>query len=447
MIEFDIDINQKTPYLLLLESLVNQSNALKTIHNHKTWCLSALTYALHLNDCLVLFEDLKNRWARELPFGEAWDVDFREWKSEIWTAANNIQSEVTKEWKSLCDNDYKRFIELSQQVAEGEISITPLVEFVENKETSIQKIITDAGRKLSELFSEIENSSIHNDDSLFLAFYDECIETYKELNKENLYMVNTRGNRQTFEAWEASKTKPKRPDAIKKLMESIVKDMNDYKSLSGVWSDCYDAEKNEIDGESIARNLFIYRREIIGNNSVSYQDSMDKLFYTVTMLEFLNERFKELTSSSEQPLTKEQLEQRRKQNNKVFCEKVNEKDISFDKLIKFFREYGVDTITYKYEWMAIYLFAQKKGLLQEFQLAEFAEQMNKPEWFGYVVDRRRCTADAMGDYNFLSSADKNKWDDNALIPNGSKASKTGRNRIINKYNNLDDNYKIESICR
>ena len=179
MIEFDIDINQKTPYLLLLESLVNQSQALRTIHNPKTWCLSTLTYALHLNDCLVLFEDLKNRWARELPFDEAWDVDFREWKIEIWSAANNTKSEVAKEWKSLCDNDYKRFIELSQQVAEGEITITPLVEFVENKETSIQQIIKDAGRKLSELFKEIEYASTHYEDSLLLAVYDECMDTYK----------------------------------------------------------------------------------------------------------------------------------------------------------------------------------------------------------------------------------------------------------------------------
>ena len=445
MIEFDIDINQKTPYLLLLESLVNQSKALKTIHNHKTWCLSALTYALHLNDCLVLFEDLKNRWARELPFGEAWDVDFREWKSEIWTAANNIQSEVTKEWKSLCDNDYKRFIELSQQVAEGEISITPLVEFVENKETSIQKIITDAGRKLSKLFGEIENASIYNDDSLFLAFYDEWIETYKELNKENLYMVNTRGNRQTFEAWEASKTKPKRPGAIKKLMESIVKDMNDYKSLSGVWSDCYDAEKNEIDGESIARNLFINRREIIGNNSVSYRDSMDKLFYTVTMLEFLDERLKELTSSIGQPLSEEQLEQERKQSNMVFHEKVNGKDINFGKLIAYIRKYGVDNITYRYEWVAIYLFAQDHGLLQECKLTAFADQMNKPEWFGYVVDRRQCTADAMGDYNFLSTTDKKRWTDKAVIPAGTKASRQGIIRVINKYNNLDIYFNLNNI--
>ena len=447
MIEFDIDINQKTPYLLLLESLVNQSKALKTIHNPKTWCLSALTYALHLNDCLVLFEDLKNRWARELPFGEAWDVDFREWKSDIWTAVINTKSEVAKEWKSLCDNDYKRFIELSQQVAEGEITITPLVSFVENKETSIQQIITDAGRKLSELFSEIENASTHNDDSLFLAFYDDCIETYKELNKENLYMVKTRENIQTFAAWEASKTKPKRPDAIKKMMESIVKDMNGYKSLSDVWSDCYDTDNKTIDGESIARNLFIYRREIIGNNAVSYRDSMDKLFYTVTMLEFLNERLKEFTSSGDQPLTEEQLEQKRKQSNKVFREKVNGKDIHFGKLIAFLREHGVDTITFKYEWMAIYLFAKNHNLLQESQLAVFEEQMNMPEWFGFVVDRRKCSADALGDYYFLATEDKNNWDNDGIIPVSSKASKRGCKYITNRYNDLDINFSEDAICR
>lgn len=446
MIEFDIDIKNNTPYLNLLESLVNQSKALRTIHNHKTWCLSALTYALHLNDCLVLFEDLKNRWARELPFGEAWDVDFREWKTEIWSAANNTKSEVAKDWKSLCDNDYKRFIELSQQVAEGEITIMPLVEFVENKETSIQQIIKDAGGKLSELFSEIEHASTHYDDSLFLTFYDECIDTYKEMNKDNLYMVKIRGDRQTYEAWEASKTLAKRPLSIQNLMDNIAKDMNSYKSLSDVWSDCYDTDSKTIDGESIARNLFIYRREIIGNNAVSYRDSMDKLFYTVTMLEFLNERLKELTSSGDQPLTEEQLEQKRKQSNKVFREKINDKDINFGRLIAFFREYVVDTITYKYEWMAIYLFAKNHNLLKEYQLAAFEEQMNMPEWFGSVVDRRNCSADALGDYNFLTNVDKNKLLDDSIIPDGSKASITGRNRIINKYNNLDINFCKEDIC-
>lgn len=448
MIEFDIDINQKTPYLLLLESLVNQSKALKTIHNPKTWCLSALTYALHLNDCLVLFEDLKNRWARELPFDEAWDVDFREWKIEIWSAANNNKSEVAKEWKSLCDNDYKRFIELSQQVAEGEITITPLVEFVENKETSIQQIIKDAGRRLSELFSEIEHASTHYEDSLFLAFYDGCIDTYKELNKNDLYMIKAKGYSKTsYEAWETSKTLAKRPLSIQKLIEAIVRDMDGYKSLSDVWGDCYDTNSKTIDGESIARNLFIFRKEIIGNKNVSYRDSMDKLFYTVTMLEFLNERLKELTSSGDQPLTEEQLEQKRKQSNKVFREKVNGKDIHFGKLIAFLREHGVDTITFKYEWMAIYLFAKNHNLLQESQLAAFEEQMNMPEWFGFVVDRRKCTADALGDYYFLATEDKNNWDNDGIIPVSSKASKRGCKYITNRYNDLDINFSEDAICR
>ena len=444
MIEFDIDIDQKTPYLLLLESLVNQSNALKTIHNHKTWCLSALTYALHLNDCLVLFEDLKNRWAKKLPFGEAWDVDFREWKSEIWTAANNIQSEVTKEWKSLCDNDYKRFIELSQQVADGEISITPLVEFVENKETSIQKIITDAGWKLSELFREIEDDSTHYNDLLFLTFYDECIETYKELNKENLYMVNAR-NRQTYEAWEASKTLAKRPSSIEKLMESIVKDMNAYKTLTEVWTDCYDAKSKKIDGESIARNLFINRREIIGNRSVNYQNSMDKLFYTVTMLEFLDERLKELTSSSEHKLTEEELEQHIKESNTVFIEKIDDKEINFVKLKAFIEQHAVRSITYKYEWFAAYLFAYRKNLLEKKTLRDFAEQMGKNEWFAHIAERRQCSCDAMGDYNYLITTPENDWEKESSRPQGSKASDGGLRRISRIYNNLCNEFKVEDI--
>ena len=444
MINFDIDKDKKTPYLILLESLVDQSNALKTIHNHKTWCLSALTYALHLNDCLVLFEDLRDRWSRELPFGEAWDVDFDDWVTKIWSAANNIQSEV-KQWKSLCDNDYRRFIELSQQVADGVITITPLVEFVENKETSIQNIITDAARKLSDLFYKIEHDRQHYVGSLYLSFYDECIETYTEINKKNLHMVYLKTYSQPYDAWEASKTEAKRPAAIKKLMEGIVKQMDAYKSLEEVWNDCYDPQSNEIEGESIARNLFINRRVIIGNTSIDYRDTLDKLFYTVTMLEFLKERLKKLTSSDVHAISVDEQEQKRQPSNNVFRETINGKYINFGKLIDFIREYAVDTITFKNEWMAIYLFAFKHNLLKVSQLNVFAEQMNKTEWFGYLVARRQCSADAMGDYNYLSTIDRNHWEDDSRIPTGCRATTIGLNRIIKKYNNLEINFSIEKI--
>ena len=86
-------------------------------------------------------------------------------------------------------------------------------------------------------------------------------------------------------------------------------------------------------------------------------------------------------------------------------------------------------------------------LLKESQLAAFEEQMNMPEWFGFVVDRRKCTADALGDYNFLATEDKNNWDNDSIIPHGSKASKIGCKHITNRYNDLDIIFSEDAICR
>ena len=86
-------------------------------------------------------------------------------------------------------------------------------------------------------------------------------------------------------------------------------------------------------------------------------------------------------------------------------------------------------------------------LLKESQLAAFEEQMNMPEWFGFVVDRRNCSADALGDYNFLATEDKNNWDNNSIIPHGSKASKIGCKHITNRYNDLDIIFSEDAICR
>ena len=211
MIDFNIDRTKDTSYLLLLKSLNQQSEALRTIHNPKTWCLSALTYALHLNDCLVLFEDLKRRWQRELPFAEAWDVDFRKWKSDIWTAVNNVQYNLDDSWKSLCDTDYARFIELSNKVADGKITIASLMFFLEGKESCIAKIIIDAGNRLSSLFVDIESTINNSSAELYQTFYDGCVESYKELHKDDLYIIRNKNYELPYDTWAASKTLKKTP--------------------------------------------------------------------------------------------------------------------------------------------------------------------------------------------------------------------------------------------
>lgn len=445
MIDFNIDIAQKSPHLDLLESLKQQSHALNTIHNPKTWCLSALTYALHLNDCLVLFEDLKNRWQQELPFAEAWDVDFRLWKTEIWSAANNIQSKASAEWKSLCDSDFAKFIELSNKVAEGEITIAPLMEFVEGKETSIGNIIVDAGRQLSSLFSDIEKSINYSCSELYQTFYDSCIESYRERNKETLYNIYTKTETQTYEAWVASKSPKKLRAAIEKLKENIVKEMREYKTLSELWNENYDEESKEIDTEGIARYIFINRTSLISSKQPTYQQSFDKLFYTVFMLEFLDERLEELGSSDEKPLTPDEIEANLRKSNDIFKPQIEGHDVCFTKLRKFLIDYAVSGISYKNEWYGIYLFAFTNNLLQESSLKNFEEQMNKPEWFGYLADRKKCSADSMGDYHFMIGLNENKWYENNIIPNASKATGTGLNRVLKKYGILKVEYKKEIV--
>ena len=59
MTTFDIDNTKKTKHREVLESLVEQAHALQAIHNPHTWRLSALTFALHLHDCQILFTQLK----------------------------------------------------------------------------------------------------------------------------------------------------------------------------------------------------------------------------------------------------------------------------------------------------------------------------------------------------------------------------------------------------
>ena len=92
MTTFDIDNTKKTKHLEVLESLVEQGHALRATHNPQTWRLSALTFALHINDCIILFSRLKDKWAERLPLSEAWDVDFTEWKTRIWSLVNNVSS-------------------------------------------------------------------------------------------------------------------------------------------------------------------------------------------------------------------------------------------------------------------------------------------------------------------------------------------------------------------
>ena len=308
MIDFEIDISKPTPYKEVLDSLREQSHALKTIHNPKTWCLSALTYALHLNDCMVLFNDLKQRWSQELPFAEAWDVNFRQWKNDIWSAVQNTNSQTQNNWKSLCDTDYAQFITLSHKFVEGEIPITPLLDFVQGKDSDIAKIIVDVGGQLSKLFTEIDNMLNQSNSILYNDFFSNCIVGYNHSHSVDLHNINLKSGSQPYDNWAASKTSRKLPTAIESLIKSIVKEISDNKTWGELWEECYSDGK--IDHEGIARHIFINRNDIIGNRQYAYKDSLDRLFYTVTMVEFLSQKLAELrgTATYVQPAQQSQSE-------------------------------------------------------------------------------------------------------------------------------------------
>ena len=126
MTTFDIN-NHPTQYREVLEGIKKQSEALRFIHNPNTWRLSTLSFSLHLNDSIILFNELKDRWNNELPFVEAWDVDFNFWVNELWNKIHHISSNFVT-WdeskiERLCDADYAIYMEKAQKCIEGEIPI------------------------------------------------------------------------------------------------------------------------------------------------------------------------------------------------------------------------------------------------------------------------------------------------------------------------------------
>jgi len=444
MIDFEIDIEKPTPYKEVLVSLIEQSHALQTIHNPKTWCLSALTYALHLNDCLVLFSDLKERWKQSLPFDEAWDVDLRQWRSDIWSAAINTDS-ATKQWESLCDTDYGRFLDLSRQFIEGEIPLTPLLDFVKGKNSNLSQIIQDVARKLIALFGEIEQMLVSCETDLFADFYDGCIEGYAETHSDNLYFINTKTDAQPYDTWKASKTAKALPAAIEKQIATEVKEISENKTWGELWEENYNLESREIDHEGIARYVFMNRSTIISNKQYPYKQSLDKLFYSISMVEYLSEQLKSLGPIASSVPTPEEIEKKLAHSNTVFKATIGTRDISFTKLHQFIKENCVDNLGFKYEWYGLYLFAYKNTLLQDTNLQNFAAQMNQAEWFGYLDDRKHCTADSMGDYNFILDLPESRWNESS-IPTGSKASKSGLNKVLRMYNNLAIEYNENRVC-
>ncbi|MCQ2295543.1 MAG: hypothetical protein MJZ67_07800 [Bacteroidales bacterium] len=290
-----------TIYKHVLVSLREQSHALRYMHNTKTWSLMAVAYALHLNDCLELFADRKNHWKEELPFEEAHDVDFSKWKSEVWNAANDTSNEKVMDWKSLCDVDYKHFIELSNKFVQGELPLTPLLDFLKDKQIGLSQIILDMAGQLSGILAEIDRVFWESDKDIYWRFFEQHKKAYCERYNNDVYVIFRNGrDRVSYDSWKASKTARRLPQAIESEQSRLVKEIskeNEGESSPWVnlWNDCYDAATKTIDNEGVARYLFHNRHEII-----QQEYDVDDLMYTIIMVEFLGEKLKELSTPTQQ---------------------------------------------------------------------------------------------------------------------------------------------------
>lgn len=207
-----------------------------------------------------------------------------------------------------------------------------------------------------------------------------------------------------------------------------------------MWEENY--EGGELDPEGAARYIFANRYELISSKQPTYQDSFDKLFYVVIILEFLKEQLALQTRDNN--ITSESKEEDYKRTNNILKTRINDKQIVFQKIADFLKQHAVDQITFKYEWFAVYLFLFNNNLLEENQYNLFAEQMNRTEWFGYLTERKKCSADSMGEYSFMLDYHEARWEPN-IIPNGSKASPKGLRAITRMYNNLKLEYNQSNM--
>lgn len=290
MTTFDIDNTQKTKYLEVLESLVEQAHALQVIHNPQTWRLSALTFALHIHDCIVLFGYLKEKWATRLPFSEAWDVDFTEWKSQIWSLVNNVSSFVEEteygEWKRLCEEDYHTFIEKAKECLLGELPLKDLNEFLSEKNTELKQVIIDSGQDLSSLFSETETMLYESDATLYERFYDDLVRISMSENG-NEYLIDNNGTPMPYARWKASKSKKRLPELILSKVKAASTNMHDTKFWQETWDECFNFENREIDKEGFARFVFQNRKSIIESKQYPCKNCLGRCFATLCLCEHL----------------------------------------------------------------------------------------------------------------------------------------------------------------
>lgn len=290
MTTFDIDNTQKTKYLEVLESLVEQGHSLRAIHSPQTWRLSALTFALHLHDSIILFGELKEKWSQRLPLSEAWDVDFTEWKSRIWSLVNNVSSFTEDseyaDWQRLCEEDYHTFLEKANRCLSGVMPLKELIDFLSERNTEIKKVIIDSGQDLSSLFSDTETMLYDSPTELYESFYEDLANIYMNEN-ENPYQIDEDGLPVAYERWKASKLKKRLPDLLLSKIKVANSAMLDIKFWQETWAECFDIEKREIDKEGFARYIFQNRKRIIESKQYPCKNCLGRCFSTLCLCEHL----------------------------------------------------------------------------------------------------------------------------------------------------------------
>ena len=297
MTTFDIDNTSKTKYLEVLESLKEQAHALKAIHNPQTWRLSALTFALHLHDCYVLFESLKKKWAVRLPFSEAWDVDLSEWKNDIWSLVNDVSSFTENEeyahLQRLCEEDYHTFIKKAGECLGGDLPLNDLLDFLSEKNTELKNVIIDSGQDLSTLLSETQAMLYDLPSSLYETFYDDLIGIYLNGN-DTPYLIDGSEGPVPYEQWKASKSQKKLPELILSRIKTAHVGMLGNKFWQETWEECFDIDKREINKEGFARFIFQTRKSIIGNKQYPCKNCLEKCFSTLCLCEHLWREYDQL---------------------------------------------------------------------------------------------------------------------------------------------------------
>lgn len=290
MTTFEIDYDKSTKYKEVLEGIEKQGLALHATHNPNTWRLAALTYALHLHDCIILFSQLKSKWREQLPFSEAWDVDFTDWKSRVWTAVNNVSSFTEEpgfaDWERLCEEDYQTFLGKANACLGGSIPLKDLIDFLSEKKTELKKVIIDTGQDLSKLLSDIEEMLYNSNTALYEQFYEDLANIY--INEtENPYQIDDNGIPIPYERWKASKSRKKLPDLLLSKIRATNTSMREIKFWQETWDECFNIEKQEIDKEGFARFIFQHRKDIIENKNYPCKNCLGRCFAALCLCEHL----------------------------------------------------------------------------------------------------------------------------------------------------------------